>query len=334
MVILENFNDRATTYAGQRAALADELNSAGLGAYADHLMALARPAALLVATPMPDDQIAVGRSKIGGRPDLPASVDWPTADEVVFRSWNDFEVRGTYLIPFLLQINLNELSGCELDVQLPRHGLLSVFHGADEHEVYGDRYEGVRPCWRVLYTADAPLTRRTTTLAPSSVPWNRELQGAPFPAQRLAPQPITTLPELFDAFPLDSGLLAEEDVNAMIEVRLTEHLPNVVRVGGWAYSRGNGEPLGSLREPRKLHQLGADEYVDLDARRAQGWQHLLSMQSRDHWDEFPDQGVLHTDYTPPSFGGDGVMSVYIAPRDDGGWLDPDVLANAVGPICR
>lgn len=323
---LENFNDRAVTYADQKTALVSELNNAGLAAYADTLLAVARPAALFVPTPTSDAQIAVASSKIGGWPDLPPNVEWPTADEVLFRSWNDFEVCGTFPIPFLVQINLNDLSGAELDIPLPQHGLLSVFRGADEHEVFGQRFEGVRPCWRVLYSEDPSLTlRRRPSTEPAVV-------GMPFLAQRLFVQQITTLPDLFES-PL-GPISFDEGVDAMLAFRFREFVPNAVRVGGWAYSAGNGEPLGTHGERRKLHQVGEDVGVELEVRRAEGWCHLLSMDSRDFWDEFPDQGILHSDYTSPSFGADGVMSVYLQPGDNESWLDPHVLAEAVAPTGR
>lgn len=330
----EAFYGSAGTYAEQRQALARELHSRGLGAYVDYLKSLARPAALFMPTPTPDAEIDVGRSKIGGWPDLPADLDWPTADVVTFRSWNDFRVTGTYSIPFLLQIDLAGLADIELDIDLPRTGLLSVFHGADHHEVYGDRYEGVRPGWRVLHFEDGVTLTQRSAIARAA---HRSVADGPevtFLPQLLQSRQITTLPYLFDAFPLGAGTLADADFDAMNEFEVEiDWTQNAVRLGGHARATGNGEPL-SLTTPRRLHQEGdGDTYRTLEEVRAEGWRHLLTMSSREYWDEFPDQGELHVDYVNPTFGGDGVMGIYVRPTGND-WLSDAVLSHALAGVRR
>jgi len=61
-----------------------------------------------------EDDIPVGASKIGGRPDLPAGFSWP----------------GTQ--SFVLQLDLSKLPPEVIDLDLPREGLLLFFADAQE----------------------------------------------------------------------------------------------------------------------------------------------------------------------------------------------------------
>lgn len=65
----------------------------------------------------PDDYIELGRSKIGGKPDLPKSVRWPIQDN------------GKHLA-FLAQINFSEISNIELG--FPNQGMLYFFYSEDQ----------------------------------------------------------------------------------------------------------------------------------------------------------------------------------------------------------
>jgi uncharacterized protein YwqG len=79
---------------------------------------------------------AVGASRVGGTPDLPAGVDWPQSDE------------GAYLF-FVCQINL---AACPPTPPLPDSGLLSFF--VEEDEEASDVFH------QVLYFADADDLKR------------------------------------------------------------------------------------------------------------------------------------------------------------------------------
>ncbi len=52
----------------------------GLVDVADAVLRLARPIVTIATEPAKDSLISVGDSKFGGRPDLPAGVDWPTCE--------------------------------------------------------------------------------------------------------------------------------------------------------------------------------------------------------------------------------------------------------------
>lgn len=53
------------------------LGAAGLGSYADAIVATVRPTILFLRRQQPDDPLAAGASKMGGVPDLPEDFVWP-----------------------------------------------------------------------------------------------------------------------------------------------------------------------------------------------------------------------------------------------------------------
>jgi hypothetical protein len=62
-----------------RDALIRSLGETGLASdVVSHLVSQARPAVLLLTSAAEEDEIPLGASKIGGRPDLPKGAGWPT----------------------------------------------------------------------------------------------------------------------------------------------------------------------------------------------------------------------------------------------------------------
>ena len=61
-----------------------------------------------------DDDIAVGASKFGGVPDLPASVSWRSNENGA--------------LSFVAQINFAEVSKFDTDSLLPKSGILYLFY--------------------------------------------------------------------------------------------------------------------------------------------------------------------------------------------------------------
>lgn len=60
------------------ADLRRSLDEAGLGAFADRIVATVRPGLVFVRQQAPDDALPVGISKLGGLPSLPDDAKWPT----------------------------------------------------------------------------------------------------------------------------------------------------------------------------------------------------------------------------------------------------------------
>ncbi len=142
----------------------EQLERAGLGRWADQLVALDLQSVRLRTQPF-DDQgaIPIGKSRLGGGPDLPEGSAWP-------------EWRGVPLA-FVAQIALDEMPAIP-DSGLPGAGLLSFFH-EPEQRVWGfDPAE--RGAWRVVWSG--PEETLSTRAIPDGVP-----KAARYRAVRLVP---------------------------------------------------------------------------------------------------------------------------------------------------
>ncbi len=142
--------------------LGRRLREQDLGRVAEPLLAVAAPTIGLAIEAVKEAKIPVGGSKIGGRPDLPVGVDWP--------SWHE-------PMAFLGQINLAEVAPLDVEGALPASGLLSFFYETDGEPLYSSGLEeeaggepegspGYDPSkgWRILYHEADPATfaRRRT----------------------------------------------------------------------------------------------------------------------------------------------------------------------------
>ena len=91
-------------------------NISGLSSEFSSLQTVALPC-IKIKCLQDNNELAIGASKIGGTPDLPANIVWPTYNEIPLR--------------FVAQINLSELPGHYLNY-LPDSGILFFFIGDDE----------------------------------------------------------------------------------------------------------------------------------------------------------------------------------------------------------
>lgn len=94
--------------------IADKIRDVGLFRVAAELEDLARNAIQLVVTS--DLPTTIGTSRLGGLPDLPDEIEWPT--------WNDVP------LAFIAQINLAEAEPFDLEGCLPKSGMLYFFYEA------------------------------------------------------------------------------------------------------------------------------------------------------------------------------------------------------------
>lgn len=88
---------------------------AGLEKYADALIGLVKSSIAFDTQPVTDEaQILVGRSKVGGLPDLPPEFAWPVVDG--------------FILDFVAQINLAAVKPFDADDALPPSGILYFFY--------------------------------------------------------------------------------------------------------------------------------------------------------------------------------------------------------------
>ncbi len=145
--------------------LRSRLDRAGLSAIANELVNQSKESMVMKSAAVPDDSVPLGASKLGGFPDLPASLAWP--------KWKTGE------LSFVVQVNLAELPENDM---LPRSGLLSFFYDR-EQSAWGfdpQHKEG----FRLWYF---PETSRLIRV--------RAPKGSSFPCARLSFEPFLSLPD-------------------------------------------------------------------------------------------------------------------------------------------
>ena len=81
----------------------------------EKIIKLIKPAIGLLTIKMESDNLKIGASKIGGKPDLPKDVSWPRL--------NDSD------LVFCAQYNISELKKCDVENLLPEKGMFYIFIG-------------------------------------------------------------------------------------------------------------------------------------------------------------------------------------------------------------
>ncbi len=134
----ENAARFQTRFLAVRPSLERLVEKHGLGVMAGEIRVAAKPSIALVPTRKTDPS-SLQFSRLGGLPQLPASLVWPTH-------------QGRALT-FIAQIQLSELDGLESIPECPRHGRLYFF--CDVESVPPSGWEAEEASrWRVLFTAD------------------------------------------------------------------------------------------------------------------------------------------------------------------------------------
>ncbi len=119
------------------------LDSSGLGKYFDKLQPLLRNTIRLYPKATDENNLTIGQSKIGGRPDLPAEITWVTETNIAETTEKTFIIFNskkketiTKPLSFIAQINLAETAPLDEENLLPETGLLYFFYSA-EQEAWG-----------------------------------------------------------------------------------------------------------------------------------------------------------------------------------------------------
>ena len=171
--------------------LATLITKNGLSAYEDGLLKMSQPAVHLNAAPAPDEsKIAVGASKFGGSPDLPAGFHWP--------QWQNTP------LTFMGQVNLSEAAPYDADHLLPTSGWLHFFYDL-AGKPWGAPDQKGR--WQLFYTPDSAALTRTTPPA------------TPIPAHALTFVQSWTIPVLADTHPEGVYNLVSHGESGVLTVR-------------------------------------------------------------------------------------------------------------------
>lgn len=130
-----------------------------LGTIADELLALQR----LSITLMTDSPGVINRgvSKLGGLPDFPETISWPTVrlDRNPLRTIHFPENapmpdgEGTIVLPFIAQIRLSDVKPFDTEDLLPDKGMLYFFFNGAFYPGFDDYYSSSKN-WLVIYHKD------------------------------------------------------------------------------------------------------------------------------------------------------------------------------------
>jgi len=130
-----------------KGAIVDVIRKGGLRRVAEKLENQQIHSLRLKAEVMPEAELELGVSKLGGLPDLPRGTEWPT--------WKDVP------LSFIAQLRMSDVTAYDVENALPQSGILYFFYDAEE-QPWGFRPDE-RGGWKVLYYSDLSLLARTPT---------------------------------------------------------------------------------------------------------------------------------------------------------------------------
>ncbi len=133
--------------------------AAGLTRVTKDIDALTKASIRLLPTPVAEDTVEVGASKLGGVPDLPVGIVWP-------------EWKG---VPqsFLAQIRLADVHAHDIAGALPEQGMLWFFYDAQQETYGADPAD--KGGWTVLFVEKPAKLQRTG--APATLPTTSQFKA-------------------------------------------------------------------------------------------------------------------------------------------------------------
>jgi uncharacterized protein YwqG len=242
-------------------AIRSQLSAAGLDRVAPGILELTRPAVSLATRRAAQTRQAVGSSRIGGTPDLPAATEWP--------SWNGRP------LAFLAQLNLAELQPYTFCDVLPEAGVLQFFYDAEQDTWGFDPKD--RGSFRVLFHPNGERLQPT-------------VGGRAFKSCHVTTSERLTLPA-WESYEFEQLGLTREEWDAYVDVSIDETddgtpdhrvLGNPAQIqsdmqlecqlvshglycgDGTAYQSAQAQSLApGARDWRLLLQLDSDEAADM-----------------------------------------------------------------------
>lgn len=235
----------------------------GLEDHSKQILGIARECVGFESVTSRNMELRLGTSKIGGRPDLPEGIAWPSLDERP--------------LLFLAQTSMAELPQVRGDAMLPRGGLLSFFYDAlGQPWGFDPKDAGL---WRVLYFSERePLVRRDLP---------DEISEEAFPELHWIPRLKYSLPSWDNPEPHSLGL-NEAQVEKYDEVRsaiASEGREAQHQMLGWANAIQGPMELECQLVTNGLYCGDSTGYNDRRAKklakRADDWRLLLQLDSDD-----------------------------------------------------
>jgi uncharacterized protein YwqG len=127
--------------------------AAGLSRLLKDINYLAQPSIRLYTTAVDESTLSIGTSKIGGLPDLPSGISWPTYKDLPQS--------------FIAQIRLDDVRQYDVDKVLPEQGMLWFFYDAQQETFGADPAD--RGGWQVFFSDDTHPSLQHTS-APTKLP--------------------------------------------------------------------------------------------------------------------------------------------------------------------
>jgi hypothetical protein len=215
--------------------LAKAIAEAGVPELKGPAFRLARPALRMEPVAEAAKKIPIGASKIGGLPDLPPDVAWPTGDNCK-AIYNDDTAGVEGLAGFLAQVNLEEIALTQAAKDLPKTGVLSFFCFQD---MENDRPDTIG--------ARALLLPSPSRLLRKHAPKDLSQGNDAIPTERLYFEETLDLPESSFRGPWSDELKPYRDSEVLGHFRRL----NFDNVLGYARSTTGGDPTPD-RQTRHL----------------------------------------------------------------------------------
>ena len=243
------------------AELQQQINAADLSSHADAIAATARPAIDIILDG--ESQGALGESRFGGTPDLPAEMVWPRNED------------GETLT-FLAQINLSEIPAFD-DNPLPARGWFYVFIGLDEP---------ASDVENLIFLVDGDAELVATT-APTGVEWANDENYVDMPAQKLKLALFADIPRwsTSDFETLAAAIAPDDETDLELELNdLGHNLRDENSIGQLlGHAKGIGhdsrEDAFVVREIGPQYIYNYKHRATLDMTRAGNWLNLVCIES-------------------------------------------------------
>jgi uncharacterized protein (TIGR02996 family) len=174
--------------------------SAGCPQLKERLLRLARPALRMKEIEADDTQIAIGASKIGGLPDMPAGFRWPPGGDC-HAIYNDDTGGTDRLAGFMAQVNFADICETQAGRLLPFTGVLSLFCFQDWENDHPDAIGA-----KAIYFSEAGNLKRTKP--PKELTAGNEVMAA----RRLSFEQTLDLPDSCDG-PWSQDLAVKYDTD-------------------------------------------------------------------------------------------------------------------------